>query len=446
MEIGELFTLTVKKMKRLDFISDFIRRKTSEKNKLSEEVAVYRKKNGKIKNNEYDIYIYQLNAKISEIEKSVEKCKIEAKALRGEISEGLRECYAKSPDADFLKRTERAYKHVYGDKSFLLGYGEAGGIFGETKIVGAVVTHDKSKRCAVKECVSAGEKNQAGRITSKPRIIVWDYDKSKPEGEFRPEDDSFKAELKKRKKSELSRYAAEVFTKPLVWSAIVVALVVSALFALCVVSGLTENVVSERFVSLFAVFAVVSSAFAAVAAVKAVPSSFIDGAGVAAFVFSLCSGAVYAVVEPIMIAFLPAYTFVLSAVIFILRFCLRKKVKTGANILCYVAIGGGVFLAVLLDGLVKNPDSLSLYETIAAAAVYFSVLAFGLTGVIYSIAKRKGKLAACGYYAAVFARSFSFVAALLTSSSGHTLGSIISFSAAVVTIVLCVIKRIRDEI
>ena len=73
MEIGELFTLTVKKMKRLDFISDFIRRKTSEKNKLSEEVAVYRKKNGKIKNNEYDIYIYQLNAKISEIEKSVEK-------------------------------------------------------------------------------------------------------------------------------------------------------------------------------------------------------------------------------------------------------------------------------------------------------------------------------------------------------------------------------------
>ena len=124
MEIGELFTLTVKKMKRLDFISDFIRRKTSEKNKLSEEVAVYRKKNGKIKNNEYDIYIYQLNAKISEIEKSVEKCKIEAKALRGEISEGLRECYAKSPDADFLKRTERAYKHVYGDKSFLLGYGE----------------------------------------------------------------------------------------------------------------------------------------------------------------------------------------------------------------------------------------------------------------------------------------------------------------------------------
>ena len=59
MEIGELFTLTVKKMKRLDFISDFTRRKTSEKNKLSEEVAVYRKKNGKIKNNEYDIYIYQ---------------------------------------------------------------------------------------------------------------------------------------------------------------------------------------------------------------------------------------------------------------------------------------------------------------------------------------------------------------------------------------------------
>ena len=181
------------------------------------------------------------------------------------------------------------------------------------------------------------------------------------------------------------------------------------------------------------------------ASAKAVPSSFIDGAGVAAFVFSLCSGAVYAVVEPIMIAFLPAYTFVLSVVIFILRFCLRKKVKTGVNILCYVAIGGGVFLAVLLNGLVKNPASLSLYETIAAAAVYFSVLAFGLTGVIYSLAKRKGKLAACGYYAAVFSRSFSFALALLTSGT-YNIGSIISFSVAVVTIILCVIKRIRDEI
>ena len=89
--------------------------------------------------------------------------------------------------------------------------------------------------------------------------------------------------------------------------------------------------------------------------------------------------------------------------------------------------------------------SLSFYETIAAAAVYFSVLAFGLTGVIYSLAKRKGKLAACGYYAAVFSRSFSFALALLTSGA-YNIGSIISFSVAVVTIVLCVIKRIRDEI
>ncbi|MCI6734353.1 MAG: hypothetical protein MR437_04675 [Clostridiales bacterium] len=441
MEIGELFTFTVKKMKRLDFISDFIRRKTSEKNKLSEEVAVYRKKNGKIKNNEYDIYIYQTNAKISEIEKSVEKCKIEAKALRGEISEGLRECYAKSPDADFLKRTERAYKHVFGDKSFLLGYGEAGGIFGETKIVGAVVTHDKSRRCAVKECVSAGEKNQAGRIISKPRIIVWDYDKNKTEGEFRPEDDSFKAELKKRKKSELSRYTAEVFTKPLVWSSILVALVVSAMLALCVFSGLTENVINERFVYLFAVFAVVSSAFTAVAVVRAVPSSLVDGAGVAAFVFSLCSGAIYAATEPVMIAFLPAFSLVYSIVVFTLRFYLRKKVKTGVNMLGYAAVGGGVFLAVLLNGMSYS----SLSETIAAAVVYFSVQAFGLAGVIYSLVKRKGNPAAYCYFAAVFSSSFSCVAALLTSGS-HNIGSIISFSVAVVTFVLCVIKRIKDEI
>ena len=136
MDIRQLFSDTVRKMKRFDFLADFVRRKNGEKGRLSDEAAVYRKKNGR--GNEFDLAIYQLNAKISEIDKAVDKCKIEMKSLKGSISEGLRECYAKSPDSDFTNRVSLAYRHIFGDKYSLVTLSEAGGIFGESKIVGAV--------------------------------------------------------------------------------------------------------------------------------------------------------------------------------------------------------------------------------------------------------------------------------------------------------------------
>ena len=63
MDIRQLFSDTVRKMKRFDFLTDFVRRKNGEKGRLSDEAAVYRKKNGR--GNEFDLAIYQLNAKKS---------------------------------------------------------------------------------------------------------------------------------------------------------------------------------------------------------------------------------------------------------------------------------------------------------------------------------------------------------------------------------------------
>ncbi len=438
MQVGELFTETVKKMKRLDFLNDFVRRKTVEKNKLSEEVAVFRKKNGKIRNNEYDIYIYQVNAKISEIEKSIEKCKIEMKALKIAVSEGLRECYAKAPDADFSRRTELAYKHAFGDKSSLVGYGAAGGLFGETKIVGAVVTRDKTKRCAVKEVVRAGEKNSAGRIVTRPEIIVWDYDKNGAEGEFRTEDDSFKVELKKRNVSELTRFVKETFNARTVGLSLAFAAIFSMLFALCVFSGLTKNVVDERFVFLFGTGVAVILAFSATAVVKD-NSRFIDGAGLFAFVVSIVTAAIYAVKNPIMICFAPAFAFVYSVAVFILRFSFRKRNKTGADLKKYFCAFSGAYLAAALSGAELTSD----FATVAAAVVYFLALAAGLAGGIYSAVKRGGGIARLCYLAAIFSASFALAATLVASG---TPGKIISISAAAITLATIAIKRIKDEV
>ena len=46
MDIRQLFSDTVRKMKRFDFLTDFVRRKNGEKGRLSDEAAVYRKKTG----------------------------------------------------------------------------------------------------------------------------------------------------------------------------------------------------------------------------------------------------------------------------------------------------------------------------------------------------------------------------------------------------------------
>lgn len=434
MEVKALFAETVKKMKRLDFLSDFVRRKTEEKNKISDEVAVFRKKNGKIGNNEYDIYIFQSNAKISEIEKSIEKCKIEMKALKGVISSGLRECYAKTPDPDFIRRVELAYKHVFGEKNRLVTTSDAGGIFGDTKIVGAVVTHDKTKRCAVKECVRAGERNQAGRLTAKPEIIVWDFDKNKTEGEFRIEDDGFKSELEKRRSSELKNFSKETFSKPVVTVSLTFAAVISLFLVLFAASKVTSNISGGRFMLYFIIGVVLVTAFSVPAVLSAKAASAIDGAGILAFVLSVVTGVIYGVTSPNERLILPCFLLVYSVAIFVSRFVLRKKEKivfSTYSELSFAAVG--VFLAFMISEF----DTETVFQTATSAITYFSAVAVSLGFGVGSLFYKKVDCRRYGFLSAIFGVAFASAASFLANGlAEQIISAAVASTAAFVAAVL----------
>lgn len=439
MDERQLFTETVKKMKRLDFLNDFVRRKTAEKSKISEEVAVLRKKNGRVGNNEYDIAIFQLNAKISDIEKSIDKCKIEAKSLKGVISEGLRECYAKADDADFLKRVRLAYKHVFGEKSYLVGVNDVGGIFGEAKIVGAMVTHDKTKKTSVQEFVRAGEKNQAGRIISYPEIVVWDYDRTKPEGEFRTEDDSFKAELKRKKESELLRFVKDTYKKPLLYKTAVFFVALVVMFALAAAAGVIGSESNARFIPFFIVGAIALVAFTLFAAKYEKTSSVSDGIGLTAFGLAIITGVRFAVVSLDERVVLPIFFIVYSVAAFILRFSLRKKEKSGIKLVKPASCFVGFYLATVLACV----NTAEVMPNVFAAAIYFVVIAACLSGGAYSIFGKTEKYRKIGGNALLFSVCFSGVATL---ASPYLAGMIISAAVCAVSVGAYSYLRLKNEI
>ena len=419
MDIRQLFSDTVRKMKRFDFLTDFVRRKNGEKGRLSDEAAVYRKKNGR--GNEFDLAIYQLNAKISEIDKAVDKCKIEMKSLKGSISEGLRECYAKSPDSDFTNRVSLAYRHIFGDKYSLVTLSEAGGIFGESKIVGAVTTHDKKKKCAVKECVKAGEKNQAGRITSKPEIVVWDYDEDKPEGEFRVENDDFKVILKRRTESET--------------------IVFIALFSgLSVSAGLVSSSSWEKFATYFAAGAVLLVAFTVVMAAKSGKSAPVDGLWLTAFGVAIASGlSMFFLKGSIMSMIVPIFLLCYSVALFAVRFALRKREASGKIDYKIAFVSAGVYFALLIS---EADLSVGAFAKAVIASAYFAVSASGVGVGLYAAVSGKREMNGAGKYLSLLSSAFALTAAVITADF---VGKVISAAIAVVSTVLYLYLRLKNE-
>lgn len=426
-------------MKRLDFLNDFVRRKTAEKSKISDEVAVLRKKNGRVVNNEYDIAIFQLNAKISDIEKSIDKCKIEMKSLKGVISEGLRECYAKADDADFLKRVRLAYKHVFGERSYLVGLNDVGGIFGDAKIVGAMVTHDKTKKTSVQEFVRAGEKNQAGRIISYPEIVVWDYDRTKPEGEFRTEDDSFKAELKRKKESELLRFVKDTYKKTLLYKTAVFFVALVVMFALAAASGVIGTEPGAKFMPLFLIGAIGLVVFSLFAAKNEETSSAADGFGLTAFGLAIVTGVRFAVVSTDKRIVLPIFFAVYSVAMFVLRFSLRKNAKSGTKLVKPVSCFVGTYLAMVLG----CTDISEVMPKVFVAAVYFAVVVACLLGGAYSIFGKNEKYKKIGGNALLFSACFAGVATIV---SPDLAGMIISAAVCAVSVGVCSCLRLKNEI
>ena len=79
-----------------------------------------RKRNGKVGNKDLDLEIFQINAKISDVEKTIDKCKLEIKNIKKDVADSLRECYAKADSPDFLRRVQKAYDHVFDGKTTLV--------------------------------------------------------------------------------------------------------------------------------------------------------------------------------------------------------------------------------------------------------------------------------------------------------------------------------------
>lgn len=224
----ELFAKAVQKMKRKDFLDGFIKEKTAEEAKLTAEAGELRKKNGKKVGSDLDFRIFQINMRKSEIFKLIAKCKAEVKTLKSEILELLIECYSKAEKPENKAKIESACRHAFENKIQLLSDKDAGGILGDCKIVGAIVTHDKKKKFTTAKLVKAGAKNSQGKILHRPEIVVYDYDKKKEEGIYRDETDDFKKNISRKRQNPAFLYLKETYAQ----KNILFALGVTAIYAL----------------------------------------------------------------------------------------------------------------------------------------------------------------------------------------------------------------------
>ena len=221
----EKFSLAIQKMKRKDFLDDVIREKTAEISELSSEAVTLRKKNGVRTGTELDLKIYQINAKKATIEKLIAKCKAEIKILKGEIADLLVECYVLAEKPEHKAKVEAAVYHAFEGKQKLVNDKDAGGIWGDCDIIGAIVTHDKKKKKTTAKLVSAGIVDCSGAYIRRPKIYVYDYDKKQEEGIFHPETNEYKTRVKPGKDHKVLDYIKDVyFNANLIVLAVIIAL------------------------------------------------------------------------------------------------------------------------------------------------------------------------------------------------------------------------------
>lgn len=210
-DMKEKFAKAVHKMKRKDFLDDFIREKSAEENRLTEEAAELRKKNGKKVGSDIDLRIFQINMRKAEIFKNIAKCKAEIKTLKTEILDLLTDCYALAEKPENKAKIESACYHAFEGKVKILSDKDAGGIMGDCKIVGAIITHDKKKRRTTAKLVKAGAKNSQGKLLQAPEIVVYDYDKKQEDGIYRDETNEFKKKLRFKKQNLAISYLKETY-------------------------------------------------------------------------------------------------------------------------------------------------------------------------------------------------------------------------------------------
>lgn len=193
----QLFNSAVTKIKRIDFLKTVIKKKAEESGALTGEAAVLRKKNGWADRLENDVRLYRINAQIAAADKSVAECKEEIKKLKNEALDELADAYPKATTAEHREKVRAAVRYLTDGKTLLYSDVDAGGVEGETQIVGVVTTQDKKKRGEVARLVKAGLVSDTGKVVERPKICAYVYSKDEPEGIEKEADDTFKKKTRR---------------------------------------------------------------------------------------------------------------------------------------------------------------------------------------------------------------------------------------------------------
>ena len=207
----EIYNSAARKLKRIAFLSAAVNAKRAETADAKDKIAAIRKKNGRENRAENDVRIYNLNAVVSDAERSVKAAKAEIKTLRESALSELLFAYPLAKTDEHREKVRRAVGYATEGRLEIIDAENSGGVFGETEIVGAVTTPDRQKRGKVAEEKRAGLKDKDGKIVSKPRVVAYFYTKREREGIYRDADNSIRPVLKKQTKNGFFNYLKEAY-------------------------------------------------------------------------------------------------------------------------------------------------------------------------------------------------------------------------------------------
>ncbi len=407
----EIFSQAIQKMKRKDFLDDIVREKTAEISEITADVAVWRKKNGVKTGTELDIKIFQANAKKAELEKLISKCKAEVKTLKAEILELLTDCYAKTDKPEIIAKIESAAYHAFDGKIKLLSDKEAGGLWGDCEIIGAIITHDKKKKNTTAKLVNAGAVNSQGVLLKRPKIYVYAYDKKREEGILLPENDSFKTRAKQKKENKLLKYFANTYLNDNVYFALACVVLYAVFSIWAAVGGFASVLYGELQIRYPLVIGLCLGIFTLLTLTSAKKGGIADFLPLVAIDVSLVAfGCAFGYSNVLRAMLFPVILFVYGVVAIALRYKFGKEEseKTALEYLLPVILG--ILLALVFKKMGRA------YTAYWASVLCTLGVAF-IAGAVLSIHKRKSKIGRQGRAVAFCGTAFCIITSLFVPNA-----------------------------
>ena len=254
-----MYDKVYKIQKRIEFLDAVIKEKTEEISKTEDELAFYRKKNGRALKTDIDIKIYELNMKLSAEKKSVASGKAEKKRLIGEAEEILRIELATEAAYSEKRKIKELFLSLTGGKEMLTDENDD---YRPTLIR---VTKDKHKNGNFSRLLKAGVTTAAGRVKYYPEAEIFAYSEDREEGEtyeensdlvVTPKKKAINHNIEKKKKNKHRRARRSLPTKKiLALFAFVVAVALTCLWAYSL--KIPERAAEGRYV-LYSILFVIS--------------------------------------------------------------------------------------------------------------------------------------------------------------------------------------------